>query len=299
MILRLIIFITMLASSSCEEANLSKKKIEKTSTQFIFPFEINNPTVSNTLSKDLVEISGLTYSKESNSLLAINDEKAIIFKLDASSGAIIDQLDFGKSDDYEGIASHEEYLYITESNGNVKVVKEESRNKIIEYNDRLSQSNDIEGICYDPVSKTLLLAAKGHSETEGNTKGVKSIFTMNMSNGAIRKESFFQINVVDTFKQTADYINLSSLDRLAVTARYRRFAPSGIAVDPLTNYIYILSSGGKLLLVLDREGKVLNMTLLERQVHVQPEGITFDPKGNLYISNEGKGGKAKLYFYER
>ena len=39
--------------------------------------------------------------------------------------------------------------------------------------------------------------------------------------------------------------------------------------------------------------------MLDKKLHAQPEGITFDEEGNLYISNEGKNGIAMLYKYSR
>ncbi len=51
--------------------------------------------------------------------------------------------------------------------------------------------------------------------------------------------------------------------------------------------------------ILDHNSSVKSIILLDKNVHAQPEGITFDMSGNLYISNEGKKGRAMLYKYSR
>ena len=74
-----------------------------------------------------------------------------------------------------------------------------------------------------------------------------------------------------------------------------RFSPSGIAVHPLTGDIYVTSSKGKMLLVMDPQGKILHLVKMKKSIHPQPEGICFDADGTLYIANEGKEDKARIY----
>jgi len=75
------------------------------------------------------------------------------------------------------------------------------------------------------------------------------------------------------------------------------FGPSGIAVHPVTGEIYIVSAVGNVLIVLNRKNEIMHLQKLRKKVHQQPEGITFDQKGNLYISNEGKEGKGKILMF--
>lgn len=284
--------------SSCGGTKKEKVASPSEVSQLVVPFDLDTPDQKLILDFKLSEVSGLSYSYTSNRLLAVDDEQGKVFVLDNHTGKIVDEITFGKSDDYEGIASHDGYIYVVESNGNIKVLKEKSKAKIIEFNDRLSKENDVEGLCYDPQTKTLLIAAKGNSETEGNVKHVKSIFTMNMDNGAIRKEPFIQVNMKETYLELRNE-DSGTLNKLTRSSRFRKYGPSGIAIDPKTNLIYLLSSNSKSLAVLDHMGNVKTIALLSKKLHAQPEGITFDKSGNLYIANEGKKGSAMLYKYER
>ena len=72
------------------------------------------------------------------------------------------------------------------------------------------------------------------------------------------------------------------------------FSPSGIAIHPITKNIFIISSVGKMVVEFTSEGKLQKIYSLNYSYFKQPEGISFDEKGNLYISNEAKGGKANI-----
>lgn len=283
---------------SCGGTKEKKVAAPLENPNFSLPFDMNQPSKEMVLDFKLSEISGLSFSNTSKNLLAVDDEQGKVFVLNAQSGEIVDEIEFGKPDDYEGIASHEGYIYVVESNGNVKVIKEKTKKKIMEFNDRLSKENDVEGLCYDPKTETLLIAAKGNSETEGNTKHIKSIFTMNIDNGAIRKEAYLQVNMKETYLEMQNE-DAGLLNKMTKSSRFRKYGPSGIAIDPITNLIYLLSSNSKSLSVLDHEGNVKAIELLDKKLHAQPEGITFDESGNLFIANEGKKGSAMLYQYDR
>lgn len=262
------------------------------------PYLMNSPDHTMNLDRQLIEISGLTYSAMSHNLLAVNDEKALIFKLDPMTGHILDKIDFGKADDYEGIANKDNLIYVVESNGNVKVVNENTGAKVTEYDDILSRDQDVEGIVYDVSRDRILLAAKGDSRIDDNVKEEKALYAMNPSNGKIHEQPAILINIKDEVKKMETrYINSNVLVNLSVASRLRKFAPSGIAIHPNTGHIYIVSAQGRTLSVLDPQGTLLAVIFLNNSLHRQPEGIAFDKEGNLYVSNEGKAGRGVIHRY--
>ena len=56
----------------------------------------------------------------------------------------------------------------------------------------------------------------------------------------------------------------------------------------------MISNIGKLLIVMDRRGEILDIHALDIKLFRQPEGICFSPSGDLFISNEGQGGKGYI-----
>ena len=64
------------------------------------------------------------------------------------------------------------------------------------------------------------------------------------------------------------------------------FRPSAVTLNPVTNEWFILSSVNKLLVIADAGWKVKQAFKLDPTLFSQPEGIAFDNKRTLYISNE-------------
>ncbi|MEZ4920954.1 MAG: SdiA-regulated domain-containing protein [Saprospiraceae bacterium] len=76
-------------------------------------------------------------------------------------------------------------------------------------------------------------------------------------------------------------------------------SPSGVAIHPLTQDVYVLSSAKKRLVVLDyNSGAIKYATRISKELLPQPEGICFDPAGNLFISSEAKKGLPKILKFE-
>ena len=65
----------------------------------VFPYQMQEPKRVLTLDKELVEISGLGLSADGKELIAVQDEKGKIFRLDKKKGKIIGSFDFWKKGD--------------------------------------------------------------------------------------------------------------------------------------------------------------------------------------------------------
>jgi uncharacterized protein YjiK len=78
-----------------------------------------------------------------------------------------------------------------------------------------------------------------------------------------------------------------------------KFAPSGIARNPANGHWYIISSVNKLLIVLNPDFSSPVTYNLDPKMFPQPEGICFDSKGTLFISNEAAGGSASILEFKR
>jgi SdiA-regulated len=86
-------------------------------------------------------------------------------------------------------------------------------------------------------------------------------------------------------------------DKLTSIHRKIKFHPSCVARHPLTREWYIISSVNKVLIVLDERWKVKGMYALDPELFKQPEGLAFDRRGNMYISNEGGKGNANVLLF--
>jgi hypothetical protein len=64
--------------------------------------------------------------------------------------------------------------------------------------------------------------------------------------------------------------------------------PAAIAIHPVSKEMFITDGPKSRLLVTDKEGSIKKFLQLDDKKFMQPEGITFNKQGELFISNEGK-----------
>src|SRR5690606_15369136 len=70
--------------------------------------------------------------------------------------------------------------------------------------------------------------------------------------------------------------------------------PSEINIHPETGKVFILEGVDPKIVILDKDGSLQDLHSLNKDNFRQAEGLTFGRSGEIYISNEGKGGKANI-----
>lgn len=247
----------------------------------LFPYDLQAPNRKIILPSKLEEISGIAYIDE-YTLACIQDEKGSLFIYSLTEEKIIREDKFGKGGDYEDIAIVKNDVFVVRSDGQLwKMPLKVAEKGVKLYHTPLSAKNDVEGLGYDAANNRLLLACKGSSGIKKNIPGIKAVYAFDLDENRLIEEPVFSIKT-EEIKQ-----KLPGND-------YKDFRPSGIAVHPITGEIYVLASVGKVLVVLDKNGIIQEVHTLTTADFKQPEGICFSPDGNLFISNEGKGGRATI-----
>jgi len=251
--------------------------------QHTVPFNLNSPENIWTLDKSLDEISGLTWVGN-DSLAAVQDEKGMVYLINASSGEIIKKMKFAPPGDYEGIEYVNGRMFVISSGGCLYQLLLDHP-QALSYKTPFDWRNNLEGLAYDPVNDRLLIACKDFNAIRYN-QGLhgKAIYAYDYQSHTTSREPILQISVEEIEK----FVTLEN-----------KFKPSAIAVDPVSGNYYILASYGKLLVVCKPNGPVIAVEKLKKKLFRQPEGICFTPRGGLFISNEAKGKKATLLFFSR
>lgn len=229
-----------------------------------------------TLSSKLKEISGIAFSKDGK-LFAHDDERAVIYQLDPANGKIIKSFYFGllvKRADFEDIEIVNDDFYMISSDGLIYRFKEGADKERVDYetySTDLKSANDVEGLCYDPATNSLLLALKGHPGA-GLSKKKKAVYSFSLLSLELEKLPRFILDA----------------DEIKDLSKENDFAPSAIARHTETGNFFIVASSGNLIVELNAKGKIINVNRLDRKIHSQPEGIAFSDKLSLFISDEGK-----------
>ena len=246
------------------------------------PYRIEKPDEIISLPGRLTEISGLSYWGN-DQLLTVQDEDGKVFVYDSKAKKVVEEFDFGKDRDYEGITHIDSTIYVLERDGDMHKIYYErgvSKYESVKIESIFKYDNDTEGICFDPVTKKVLIVPK--EEQLGSARDqphIKAVYSMD-------------INTIEVDEEPLVSINQFQLGEIIYGERKRyELKPSGVAVHPETGEIYVVSSVGKLLVILSRDNTIVQVERLDENIFPQPEGITFNEKGDLFISSEGKGRK--------
>lgn len=275
---------------------------EKDINLYKLPYDLGNYDQVYSVSRKLLEISALAYDVETNQLVTLNDELGKIFLLNPKDGSINSEFKFEKNGDYEGVEIVGDEIIALKSNGTVYRIDRASQETTKIIKTQLKYTNDTEGLGYNPQNQTLLIACKGKGEiTKSNAKkNSKSIYAFSLEGDSLFQKPLFSIKDKTIEKVVAKepiFKNLSKKEREKQMLKAKRFSPSAIAVHPKDHNYYILSAQGNTLMIFNQEYDLVGVHFLESNIHRQPEGICFTPDGGMFISNEGSGLSAKIYYY--
>ncbi len=271
-----------------------------TAAGYEFQYNLKSPAQSYTLPDILHEISGITIVND-NELACVQDEKGIVFIYNFDEKKIVKQYEFHGDGDYEGLAKVDKTLYILRSDGMIyEYINYESKKpKLKKHHVKLPALNN-EGICYDSDNNRLLLACKSHFINKKESKSKRAIYSFDLKKNKLDKTPVFEILLTDiqTFLDKEKIYKAKESKKIKKFAnRKMKFNPSEIAIHPMTKELYLLSALEHLLYIFNLEGDLLHVEVLDQNLFLKAEGISFDVQGNLYISNEGKNLKPTLLMF--
>jgi uncharacterized protein YjiK len=236
------------------------------------------------LGKALNEISGITYSRDDSSLLAVSDSKEKVFQINLRNRKLADYTEkiINSNSDVEDIVKVDTSLFLLMSKGTLVEVPQKAKDttSIKTYEIGLGGTNDFETVYFDPSINSLVLLCKTCAHEQGS--GVRTAFRFDLRTRSFINNAFFTISR----GQVKDLLKNQDAD----------FKPSAAAINPINKRLFVLSSAGNLLVVCDNRGQAIEAYELHPDVYPQAEGIAFAPNGDMYISNEGKNGKPTLLY---
>ncbi|QMU29088.1 SdiA-regulated domain-containing protein [Adhaeribacter radiodurans] len=222
----------------------------------------------------LTEVSGIAYLGK-NQFTCVQDEAGVIFIYNTTTRKIERQITFGAAGDYEGIALVGKTAYVVRSEGKIFEIKDihASTPQVTTYTTPLTAKNNVEGITYDARHNRLLLAIKGK---ETNSESYKGIYAFDLKTKKLLPNPVVKISLNDP--------------QLAATNSKKpdkAIQPSEIAIHPKTGAILVTEATNPQIFILEPSGKIKARYKLNSSEFKQPEGMTFSPEGELFISNEG------------
>ena len=224
--------------------------------------------------KSLAEISGLSYI-DGQRFACVQDELGKIFIYNTTSSSVEREISFGAPGDYEELAVIGETIWVLRADGKLFEVSnmDAAKPSVKEYSTQLTTKQDPEGLCYDKKNNRLLIAIKGAEPGNENYKG---IYAFDLSLKKMDQQPVFKIDLQNkVFGSGSDKKKRNTIN------------PSGISIHPVTGDIYIVDGRNPQLLIIDAGGNIKKLYTLNSKEFAQPEGITFNSAGDLFIANEG------------
>ena len=244
-------------------------------------YDFSTPDEKMELGKHLNEISGMAYIPGKNLILTESDEKGDIFTIDfKNKNDYVNKEKFGGKGDYEDIVYTDTAVYMLISTGTIVQVQTKDTTFNVKEFTLNGEKNEFETMYMDAAGKSLILLCK---ECAKEKDEIRTAYQFDLTTNTFSPEPAYSINITDIKKLLNDDA--------------AEFKPSAAGINPVNGKLYIVASVGKLLVVADKKGKVEQVFRLDPALYNQPEGMTFAPNGDLYISNEkGEGIPAILKF---
>ena len=304
-----IILSLLLSFFSCtpdQAADTPEQMVLYSAPSYQFAYDLTEPEETWELPGKMEEISGLTLSPDGKHLIAIDDEDGELYFISKKSGKLKAEIDFWRDGDYEGVELVDNgRIFVVKSKGTlyeINNVAEDGQQTTV-HQTFLSETNDVEGLAYDAANNRLLLGCKGLAGKGNAFQQKKAVYAFDLSTNKLQPEPvalisqeavqrFLELNpLMEEVEKITEFFDPAGGDF--------SFSPSGIAIEPGTGNLFIISSRGKMLMVTDPNGTILYLEKMKKKVHRQPEGIVFDGD-MLYISNEAKSGDdANIHRFER
>ncbi len=141
------------------------------------------------------------------------------------------------------------------------------------------------GMCLHEQTKRLFFVAETNVENDLQNY---SIYSYNLNQRKLNERALFEIKPeeIELFAISNNIqLPINRIDEIGDTVQNFTFNPDVIAVHPKTNEIYVLSSADRSLVVYNQFGQVVNYTVLNEEIYVNPQAMTFYPNGDLLLTN--------------
>ncbi|RFM28930.1 SdiA-regulated domain-containing protein [Deminuibacter soli] len=262
----MLLLVALLAATACYRTSFSSPH----------GYNLVRPDRTELNSSSLAEISGIAFHGRSfDTFYAINDEHGKLFYFTRSNPKPV-SAKFGRSGDYEDVTITKEKVVVLKSDGELFVFPFSlaHQTEVDSAVTKVAQlpKSEYEGLYADSTGRLYVLCK--HCEADNPNKAITVYTLVPDSAATYRLDKTISIDV-NMIKKLSD-------------EKRMRFNPSCLAQHPITKEWYIISSVNKLLVITDPDFNVKEAYALKPNLFRQPEGLAFDARGNMYITNEGK-----------
>lgn len=230
---------------------------------------------------NLREVSGLAADSDGR-LFGHADERAMVSQIGLCGGVATAAFSLGFPPvraDFEGIAVGDGRFFLITSTGQLYETRGGANGSAVPFTvveTGFGTQCEIEGLAWDPSGRVLVAGCK--EPRAGRSRGAVTFLRWSLDK-----------------KAPAAPVSLT----LSVGSAIRRFRPSAVEFDAATGHYLAVAGPERQLLEFTPAGAVVAVRPLDRQVHLQPEGLALVGDSLLVIADEGAGRRGTLTCYRR
>lgn len=263
------------------------------------PYALRHPAQVIALPEPLVEVSALT-DVDQGTVACVQDEAATLYFIGLREGRVLRSETFAGPGDMEGLTRVHDRYYALRSDGLIHHLRllQGRWTSVDSFRLDLPHHN-IEGLGFDDRTGMVLVAPKDITKGGPEVRDVRTLFAFDPGDPQRRCRPVLKLSVGTLLRQ-AEALGIKVPQRTTdkgreVPALKLRF--SSVAAHPRSGHYYLLSAVDRTLTVVDRDGRLLDLAILDEDLLPKPEGITFLPDGELVLSSEGRGGTPVIACY--
>ena len=232
------------------------------------------------LPKGLREISGLALAAD-GALLAVADERSHVYRIDVVAHTVNKHTKFGDPaarGDFEGIAVHNERLYLVTSDGEIWVKRLDTPpTEYQRYNTGIGARCEVEGLAAWPTQDLLLVLCK--EARDKSLKGQLVVFSWQTARPAEPASVMLGVDLEQ--------------------AGLPKLHPSGITFTADGQRLFIVAARQRYFVEMTLDGEVVRAgSLPHPDTHPQTEGVVITTGNTLYLADEGDKKRGTVTRYE-
>lgn len=260
-------------------------------------YDFDSPEKTWELPKALTEVSGIAFTGPST-LALVQDERGSLYFLDLEedSDGDVSRSKFGPKGDYEGLDRAGDRLLVLRSDGAVLELDLEG-SALGDFKQPLETVpyTEFESIAFEPTRDRWLVMPKDRVSKGDRRKDDRVLFGLSPGALMLDPEPVLVLSVKETI-QAAEERGWPLPTRVSKKGNEKidfDFRPSDLAVHPITGDYFMISGKDRTLIVVSPAGELLGTATFPASMLAQPEGLAFQPNGDLLIASEGVGGKKR------
>jgi uncharacterized protein YjiK len=295
----MLLVIACMGNSSCSQRQEETSPVRASSAGMLPGYAMDSPDHVAVLPDILVEASGVT-DVSPTEVAIVQDELGTIFLYDIDAGKVTKKIPFGPPGDYEGITRVDDAMFVLKSNGNLYAVRDWQNAANTSKHVLQLPTMDNEGLAFDPVENTLLVAPKSRWKKGASGKSERPIFAVDIASGHLVPEPVLVLNSDDliTFAKAHNLDIPVKTNKKGEEKADLRFKPASLAVHPVTHEIFVVSAVDGVLASFNRKGAVTGLQFLNKNDLPKAEGLTFLPDASLVIVSEAANDKPRIQVYK-